>query len=722
MSPRAVGGSRLWLGTAILVAAVLTGVQTMHVLLMPGPWRDASAVAVVTVALLVAILRRVLRSRTAPTAWGTGLALLLLLALYGGATAVPSLPQPTMETLRRLQVLVAAGVQSIVDGRVPVEPVRGLELLVVAGAVACYLVSELVALGLGRGGLAGVVLLALWVPVVGLERAPGFGLLAAGGATFLLLLAVTRARSRQAGRLGAQEIPLATLAAVGVTVLALGVGTAASALPFSGSLKVPSGWGSGALDSPLRLSTDLDMRANLAERSDRPLFTYTVQGEHPGPLRMYTLTQFDGREWDRGTTTAGLRTARGVLWPIPAPEAEAEDEARVRVEMLALYQDRLPIPLEPRSIEADGLWLYDPVRDEVVGGDTTTNGLTYEVTFSSRALSATRLRQDTAGGSLREGTSQYLQVPVTEHQGDIRALSEQLTASASSTYDQAIALQSFFRDSANFEYRTSVPPPVSDDAVWDFLTARSGYCVQFATSMIVMARSLGIPARMGIGFLQGRADPEAPGTLVVTARQAHAWPELYFEEAGWVRFEPTPAQQTGLPPTYADPLLGSADGRAEEIPDATAALPTTVPGPGAGTSQVPLGYLRFGNVEVPALAVVALVVAGFVVVVLRRRRRRDPVPVTADAWWSRLRDRLAGHGVTWSDATTPRQAARKVRERYPEPDAAATAALSRLVAAVETERYTPRPASWSSAELSDWVAATERPFTAAAASAKAAVG
>ena len=80
---------------------------------------------------------------------------------------------------------------------------------------------------------------------------------------------------------------------------------------------------------------------------------------------------------------------------------------------------------------------------------------------------------------------------------------------------------------------------------------KQGYCVQFATAMIMMARSAGIPARMAIGFLPGSA---TQGVWTVTAADAHAWPELYLDGIGWTRFEPTPAVRSGAPPVYASDL------------------------------------------------------------------------------------------------------------------------------------------------------------------------
>src|SRR5690606_21104862 len=120
------------------------------------------------------------------------------------------------------------------------------------------------------------------------------------------------------------------------------------------------------------------------------------------------------------------------------------------------------------------------------------------------------------------------------------------------------------------------------------------------------SRTLDIPSRIGVGFLPGERAED--GTYVVTGRLAHAWPELYFEGHGWVRFEPTPATQTGPPPVWADPFTGiSAPGsRPDEIgANPPAALPTG--GPTAPTTGTP------GTVEdtegswAPAVVTVGLV-------------------------------------------------------------------------------------------------------------------
>src|SRR5699024_10821525 len=149
----------------------------------------------------------------------------------------------------------------------------------------------------------------------------------------------------------------------------------------------------------------------------------------------------------------------------------------------------------------------------------------------------------------------YRQVPATSKHAEIEALTEEIIDGAESPYEKAVAIQEFFRTDDRFEYTTSVPSPDTDDAVWDFLHDGHGYCVQFATAMVVMARIARIPSRTAAGFLPGTPSEEAgePGG-VIRSHDARPWPQLYLGAAGWARFEPTPAARTGALPESAQGL------------------------------------------------------------------------------------------------------------------------------------------------------------------------
>src|SRR5450830_1311103 len=192
---------------------------------------------------------------------------------------------------------------------------------------------------------------------------------------------------------------------------------------------------------------------------------------------------------------------------------------------------------------------------------------------------------------------------------------------------------------------------------------------------------------------------------------SHTWPELYFPSVGWVRFEPTPAVQSGSPPRWSDPIaFSTAAPNAGEIPNdlaghatAGATAGATTPGsnvqPGESTSRLPL--------VVGAGLLVALAIGGLVVA--RRRSIREN-PLDPEVAWSRLRERLAASTIEWSDARTPRQCVDVVRARVIELrtvplSESADAALVRLADALEQLRYAPAPQARTPEELESWIAA-----------------
>ena len=132
----------------------------------------------------------------------------------------------------------------------------------------------------------------------------------------------------------------------------------------------------------------------------------------------------------------------------------------------------------------------------------------------------------------------YLQLP-PNFPAEVRGLASDIAQDLQSPYDIAVAIQNYLR---GLPYqREIVPPPPEVDGVYWFLTVQQvGFCQYYASAMITMLRSLGIPARLVTGFAPGEWDPERDA-WVVRNRHYHAWPEVYLPGHGWVEFEPTPA-------------------------------------------------------------------------------------------------------------------------------------------------------------------------------------
>ena len=156
-------------------------------------------------------------------------------------------------------------------------------------------------------------------------------------------------------------------------------------------------------------------------------------------------------------------------------------------------------------------------------------------------------------------TRKYLQLP-ENFSPRIVDLAKAITAGVTDTpYDKTVAITNYLR--RNIKYSGTIPePPRNRDALeWVLFEYKQAYCVYYATSEILMLRSLGIPARMAVGFTQGtpvtfeegQRERVIPNTYLVLRNNAHAWPEVYFSGIGWVEFEPTgnqPSLDRPLPP------------------------------------------------------------------------------------------------------------------------------------------------------------------------------
>lgn len=717
----ASAGLRVLATSALVATAVVASAYALGSVVGPGGWTGTVVRVVAVLALVTGLSRWALeRSHAArgevlappaallPSLAGLVVGLWALLGLYGGPTDRFSLLIGLSNVDRVLSRLATARDLTLAEVA-PIDPSLPIALLAVGGAVVVFVVADLMAGGLRLGAGVALPLLALWVPgLVIVGEIPPLAFVVTVAALVLLLAvdnphrAVRRGTSawrpedRAAGGLRAAG---ALVVAVAVAVTALGLGSASASLPEVAS----ASWSRlfSSTGQTVRLSDDLDMRRDLAERSGEVVLRYRTDGEGVGPLRVFTLTGFDGTNWRRGADRDGTPIDGGeqLLWP-DDPGATG-DPTSLRVTLESLRDTKLPVPTEPRSVGIDGDWAYDDVRDEVLGVQPTGAGTSYELTVFPRPLDADALRG--ASGADPDDPN-YLDVPATEHEQDIRDLATAVVDGATTRYDQALALQTYFRDISQFTYSTEVPPGDSGDAVWDFLQDRTGYCVQFATSMTMMARTLGIPARLGVGFLPGERVDEA--SYEVTGRDSHAWPELYFPGQGWVRFEPTPAQQTGPTPAWATPVAvtpgGPADPGNVPTPGATTAAPSAAPtptptAPGAGGTT---GGTQEDSTPWPLVVGVATLVAAVLAAglwfVLRRRSEVESLRDAEDAW-AELVARLGALDVRWPSSTTPRRvpavvvAALQGRRGVDAGDEDVAEALTALASALESERYAPRP-------------------------------
>lgn len=391
------------------------------------------------------------------------------------------------------------------------------------------------------------------------------------------------------------------------------------------------------------VSPFVGIRSLLGERSDTELFT--VRSNEPAYWRLTALEEFDPNRqiWiSRGT----YKRTSGELPSNLAPSVSGSTLSQ-EIQISGLTGLWLPGAYQPSQIASDTEVSFDRESSSIILVSTDT-GL--RPSYKLESL----IPDFAAAAQVQTGSSESVDpVYLTKSTSPAIApeLLAQITASSNTPFEQALALQNWFRN--EFRYDETVDFSQSADPVADFLRAKAGFCQQFASTFALFARELGLPSRVGVGFtpgdtIQPAGDPvegRAMGTeYSVRGRHAHAWPEILFAGVGWVPFEPTPSrgdpqatQYTGVaaaqatPPAQAEVSTTLAvDGNNTT---ATSAPPSnsTTPTPGAGadtdadTSPIASASGTAGKALrfiIAAIAIAAVFLAGVVGSALFRRRSK----------------------------------------------------------------------------------------------------
>lgn len=397
--------------------------------------------------------------------------------------------------------------------------------------------------------------------------------------------------------------------------------------------------------------------------------------------RAFTYSVYNGRGWENPAVSSEQRFGPGQVWLSPAPSARRPLRQIVAIERAAaggwLYA-------AGEIISADQPYIaYLRRPDDAIGLEA---GATSYVAISQLpAVSEEQLRASPPppAGAI---SPDYLELPPALPER-VRQLAGTVTAAAPTAYDQARLLEAYLR---RFPYDLDIPAPPADVDVADYFLfdLQRGYCDYYATAFVIMARSLGLPARLAIGYAAGDYDP-ATGRFLVNEAQAHSWPEVYFAAPdggsyGWIPFEPTASQ-----PAFVYAAAGEGEAASASALNAgLAALRRR-----AWLSAV----LRWSLPLLAGLAAILLAGAG------RRewRLRRQAANPWHLAWL-----RLQGWGWRWGLSpavwlSTREDAARWQSRLQDEPGAAAlVAAINALGEAVERRSFAPpahRPPDFAAA-------------------------
>jgi transglutaminase-like putative cysteine protease len=423
----------------------------------------------------------------------------------------------------------------------------------------------------------------------------------------------------------------------------------------------------------------VDIRSRIVNQAENELFA--VGAELPSYWRAAALSEFDGEQWSLPETI--LDEVDGKL--DPASPGSVHNEQLTTI--LGLEGALVPAAAEPVLAEGPGLGFNSLTDTLVKTSSELDRDDTYAIESQMPRFAAEALR---AASTESPPDPVFLELP-DDLPAAVTVNAREVTAGQPTPFDQMVALQDWFR--TEFTYSTEIPEGHGNSAIESFLEDRVGYCEQFAGTFAAMARALGVPARVAVGFTQGELQED--GSYLVLGRNAHAWPEVWFDGYGWVPFEPTPGRgmpgaeaYTGIPPqqegdppattttttttTSAPAPTTTVAGQAVPPPPPPPAATTTTTAPNEQSSSPPPDDADGSSFPWLALlgviAVIGLLVALPEIVRRWRRRRRAPITDPAHALlelWDRALRALSATGFRGDPALTPIEVSEQAAAAFP---------------------------------------------------------
>lgn len=748
--------------TVVAGIATLLGSVCLYPFFESSGWLWTGLATIISVAVAGLIARRLRLPPAVGLLAGVIAILLCLNLLYAHHQSLLWII-PTPQSVHRLRTLISAGWHDIGSYAAPVPLLPGITLLTGLGIGLVALLVDFLAVRLRRAAAAGLPLLAMYsIPAEVRQQSVHWIAFLVGAAGFLALL-LTDSREqlstwgrpvftrRWSNNAAIRERPDSSTLGISGRRIGLTAVVVAVLIPVAtpgldphsifGGGKGGIGHGGGSVISPANPMVSL--RETLLQTDNATVLTYHSTEPSPDYLQTYVLDQFNGQDWTY-TPFRGDRTTALKGNAFPAPQGVSATTTRlvttkVKIDSHVDNMNVLPAPYQPVKVSIKGNWRVDGPTLMVYSAHDSAGGRGY--TVQSRRLVPSAAQLEMAGPPALQVMASDLALP-DNFPARYFHLAQQVTHTGATPYDKAVLLEQWFLKPGNFTY--SLHPPLklgdtnaadagSTGALGNFLfVSKTGYCQQFAASMAVLARTLGIPARVAVGYTQGTRG--SSGDWVVRDSDSHAWPELYFQGVGWIRFEPTPAgfggQGTADVPAYAQPNAASTTVNPGQIvpPDSTvqpgaSSSPGSTLGrhrtdPGQKNTVTSTTSANRGHGVTPLAWILALLILVLILSVplamhaVTRRRRwgrvRRVVPPAgprrpedsqrtgsddreiAHAAWEETRDTVLDLGLSWRPSDTPRAAARRLAETA-NLDADAAAALDRLATAEELARYARSP-------------------------------
>jgi transglutaminase-like putative cysteine protease len=679
--------------SALLLLSLAVAITGLHNVLEDITWWFPAFAVMFVVFTVAAVVRFYIRRAWAGTVAAIIGGLIAVTVFFASSSALLGFI-PTGSTVTRFVELIETGNDSIARQTLPAIATSGIQFLICLAIAGVAIAMDAVAIWLRAPALVGIPLLVVVV-------IPSFIIASlADGFTFELTAIVYLLIILRRGR----RIQPAVALASGV-VAVLGALIAPVVLP-SVTPGGTSGSGLGALASTI--NPIINLGNDLRNSDSSPALSYTTTSATGEYLQLTTLDTFSGRQWAPSTPKLqASHNVKNVGAPPGITTAIKVQSVSTAIQVADATSPWLPVPYAALSVTGlNGTWRWQDSSLAIRSVDSSTIGQRY--TVRSVDIEPT-IQQLEAAGSQKSKSNPLAKVPAGLSP-IVAATAKKVVGNAKTDFDKAVALQAWFRG-GTFTYSTKAPAKEGYDGsgldvIVPFLKAKSGYCVHFATTMAIMARTLGIPSRVAVGFLPGKLTHPGNGKVgvfEVSSSDMHAWPELYFKGVGWVRFEPTPSKgfepdfpsapgvgvSTGpTAPSSSVPSDGSASStpRAPKLPNQGDSNPGSALNANTTSPATGLGGLGIA-------AVLLIISAPAVVRITIRRRRLDRIRQSIDpaGWsWQELRETARDLGIDSRDSLTAAQLAERLRhylDRRPKQTAAASAALTDLLDLVEDETY-----------------------------------
>ncbi|HUQ61826.1 transglutaminase domain-containing protein [Lentzea sp.] len=415
----------------------------------------------------------------------------------------------------------------------------------------------------------------------------------------------------------------------------------------------------------IAIANPLPQLAAWAAQGDAELFR--MRGPEV-PVRLVTLSRYTGASWEAAATYGPL----GVVDAPDLPTGGKFQDASADLTITGLQGEWLPGVGKPQAVSLSDV-MVDPDSGSLVVAEGIRTGLSYTV----RGVVETPADADLAEAGVPADATRYTALPRLPF--TLAEYARQATANARTPYEKAVALEQVVR--LNRRPDAEAPVGSSYARLETFLFgapgesgAGAGTAEQFASSFAVLARAVGLPTRVVVGF---QPVPEQNGERVVRAADATAWPEVYFSGWGWVAFDPVSGNGSGPSAASKREVLNRlASTTAKPTPTSLASVPPLVQPTAVRPDTVAAPEARQGFpfwVFAPVLVLVALYVAR----TSRRLRLRSAGPVGA---WNEVLDSLQLAGLKPRPSRTVPDVGRDWGE-----------AGQRLAVLVDQAAFAPRP-------------------------------